>query len=182
MFDQVNFVLGNVQEVQSRLQIQRPDVKLRDPETGETTETKRSNVPDLIQILGALPESSIVEKNASISFRFRRGQPFPGDPALVWTINGTKGELRLVARGGTTLHASAYTEPVTIEVHDYATDKVEQVDWQWEDWQEELPIIARIIGKVYDEYAGEGREKVPTFEDAQKTHQQLEEILSGFEG
>lgn len=163
-------------DAKAHLRVQRPEVKLRDPQTKELVDTKTSNVPDLIVLTSSLLQSKTVEKDASILFRFRRGQPFSGEPALVWTINGEKGEIRLVAQVGTTLHASAYSGPVTIGVHDFETDTVEEVEWSWEDWQAELPMLARSIGKVYDIFAAEGT--VPTFENALQRHQQLEGLLS----
>lgn len=134
-----------------------------------------SNVPDLI-ITTATLESPQSQKGASTLYRFRRGQPFPGEPALVWSINGEKGEIRLVAQDGTTLHASAYSGPVTIELHDYATDKVQIVEWSWEKWQEELPIVARSVGQLYEDFA-EGKQ-VPSFKNALTRHEQLEALLS----
>ena len=154
-------------------------IKLKDLQTQEIVGTVKSNVPDLVIVAGTLSQSDITQKNASFLFRFRRGQPFAGEPDLVWTINGEKGEIRLVAPSGAALHANASTDDLTIEIHDYETDKVESVEWSFEDWQTELPLFARNTGKVYDVYAaGEG--PVPTFGDALVRHEQLEGMLSGW--
>lgn len=137
-------------------------------------------MPDLIVISGNLPESKFAEKDASVLTRFRRGQPFPDEPPLVWTVNGERGELRLIATGGTTLHASAYSAPVTIELHDFETDKVEQVSWDWETWQAELPMISRSIGMVYERLANGDNTGIASFEDALVRHRQLEGFLSNW--
>ncbi|RYP76576.1 hypothetical protein DL771_001645 [Monosporascus sp. 5C6A] len=48
LFDFVQSALGEVQVEHSHLQLQRPDVKIRDVSTGKVVETVRSDVPDLI--------------------------------------------------------------------------------------------------------------------------------------
>jgi hypothetical protein len=113
--------------------------------------------------------------------RFRRGQTFKGDPALVWTIQGTNGEIRLTAKDGTTLHASAYSGPVTIQVHDFATDTVEDVSWEWADWQEELPILARSVGEVYERFASGNGSVLASFDEAGVRHHQLNKLLDAFD-
>ncbi|KAH6877107.1 hypothetical protein B0T10DRAFT_552224 [Thelonectria olida] len=177
LFDQVQHVLGDLSNFKTRVQIQRPNVRIRDPATDKIIETVTSDVPDLVFTAGTLSKSETNDDGASAQIRFRRGQPFPGDPALVWTINGEKGEIRLKSQEGTSLHANAYSGPVTIEVNDFATGKVETAEWKWEDWQEELPILARSVGNVYDKFAEHGIESVASFESATLRHQQLNEII-----
>lgn len=171
VFDQVQHVLGDFLNLQGHFHLQRPQVKIRG-----TDQELTSTVPDLIITTANLPATEQTQKDASVLYRFRRGVPFPGEPALVWTISGEKGEIRLIAKDGTALHASAYSGPVTIELLDFAEDKVRAVDWAWEDWQEELPVISRSVAKLYEHYADGGR--VPTFDDAVKRHEQLEGALS----
>jgi hypothetical protein len=174
----VQHVLGDLDRPSARLQIQRPDFKLRDSETKEVVSTIRSNVPDLIILSGSLPGSEIVQADASVLIRFRRGTPFPGEPDLAWTITGEKGELKLSSYGGTSLHANAYSKPVTIEVHDFSTDDVKNIEWSWEDWQEELPIMARSVAKLYESFY-EGKEAdYPSFETARRRHEQLSGYLA----
>lgn len=175
VFDQVQHVLGDISNLKTRVQIQRPEVKLRDPATDKIVETVTSDVPDLVFTAGTLTSSS--SSSASVSVRFRRGQPFPGDAALVWTINGEKGEIRLKAQEGTSLHANAYSGPVTIEIDDFEKGEVETVAWRWEEWQEELPVLARSVGAVYERFADGEVENLATFESAAVRHQQLNEII-----
>ncbi|KAH8654882.1 hypothetical protein BGZ61DRAFT_434870 [Ilyonectria robusta] len=177
LFDQVQYVLGELSDFKSHVQIQRPNVRIRDPATNKILETIKSDVPDLVFAVGTLSESTTSQDGASVLLRFRRGQPFNGEPALVWTINGEKGEIRLVAQDGTTLHANAYTGPVTIEIHDFETNQVETVEWSWEEWQEGLPVLARSVGAVYEIFADGGIESLPSFDDALLRHQQLTGIL-----
>ncbi|CAG9953771.1 unnamed protein product [Clonostachys rosea f. rosea IK726] len=164
-------------KIKPHTQIQRPEVKISSSVSKEIIETVKTNVPDLVIAVGTVTPSETVQENASVLFRFRQGQPFGNEPALVWTINGTKGELRLTAQAGTTLHAAAYFGSVIIEHHDFATDRVEDIPWAWEDWQEGLPVLARIVGLVYERFAEKVVSGVPTFDDAQKRHKQLEEII-----
>lgn len=88
----------------------------------------KPDVPDLVIATGALSASPIVQEGATLYFRLRRGQPFPGEDPLVWTISGEKGEIRLSSPGGTALQAAAYNKPVTIEVHDHDTDEVQDIE------------------------------------------------------
>lgn len=164
------FVLGEVANIQSRTQIQRPTVQLTDG-NGKVVKEVTTNVPDLVNVTGSLT----AHKDATLSFRYRRGQQFKDTPALTWAVNGEKGEAKLTAWEGAGLNAGGYGKGVTVEVHDFATDTIKNYEWKWEDWQEELPVVARNIAKTYDAFAtGEG---VPTFEEALKRHEQIEAIL-----
>lgn len=177
VFDQVQSILGDATNLQSRVQIQRPNVRIRDPSTQEIVETTKSDVPDLIIATGTLPASDIVAPGATLVTRFRRGQPFPGEPPLVWSINGEKGEIRLTSDSGTALQFSPDANQTRIEVHDYETDKVERVEWAWADWQAELPVVTRSIGSLYDAFADGDDAAVPNFEDAVKRQEQLDGLF-----
>lgn len=97
----------------------------------------------------------------------------------MWTVNGEKGEIRLVSPGGPSLQAGSYTPPVTIEVHDFESDEVEVVDWSWESWQEELPIMARNIAALYERFAaGVVDDATSTFASALERHEQIGSLLS----
>lgn len=172
----MQYVLGEVINSRAHLQVQRPNVKIRDPESKKIVEIVNSNVPDLIFTTASLPESKLVQAGASLLFRLRRGQPFPGEPALVWTIEGEKGEVRVISQD--TISLAAFATSVNIQVHDFETDKVKEVEWSWEDWQLGLPITARGIGMLYDNFAA-GID-VPNFEDAIKRHEQLEGMLGSW--
>lgn len=180
VFDGLQYVLGDLQDATAHLQLQRPETKLLDA-TGKVVDKVTSNVPDLILVNGTLNGADGVQQGATVSLRFRRGEPFKGDPACVWTVNGEKGEVRLTAVNGPTFHAAADNKTVTLEVHDFATDQVETVDWDWSGWARELPMVARGIGSLYDKYAsGENdtTDGVPSFRTALHRHEQLEALLS----
>jgi predicted dehydrogenase len=193
-FDTVQHVLGELEKdpktdttVHGHFQLQRPENKIRGSD-GSIVKTVTSNVPDLILIAGTLPESATVQKGATLHFRYRRGQAFPGDPALTWSINGEKGEIRIVSPATTGLNIGADDPPFTVKHHDFETDEVSDIDWEWADWQKELPVHARNIGGLYEAFAaawegGSGEESYyPTFEHALKRHRQLEELISGWQG
>ncbi|KAK7416075.1 hypothetical protein QQZ08_012130 [Neonectria magnoliae] len=177
IFDQVQHVLGEINDFRTRVQIQRPNVRIRDPATNKVLETIKSDVPDLVFSAGTLSASPTAQEGASVLFRFRRGQPFRGDPALVWSINGEKGEIRLVARDGTALHANAYSGPVTIEVDDFETGQLDPVKWEWEAWQEELPFVSRSVAAVYDKFVEGGVNSIASFDEALVRHRQLNGML-----
>lgn len=182
-FDLVQSVLGEAVSVKGHFQLQRPEGKVFDPATKDALPSVKSDVPDFIIATATLPESPIVQKDATLLYRYRRGQPFPGDPQLVWTINGEKGEIRIISQDAVALSvlAGGARKP-TIEVHDFESNNVENVEWNYQDWQEELglPNPARNVGSLYEAFA-EGKGKgYPTFDDALRRHEQLEEMLESW--
>ncbi|KJZ75304.1 hypothetical protein HIM_05230 [Hirsutella minnesotensis 3608] len=176
LFDQVQHVLGEIVDVHGHLHLQRPEVPLRQHDGAEIIGKTQSDVPDLLIVTGSAASSG-----ARVLLRTRRGQSFPGEPKLVWTISGEKGEVRVSSEQGTSL---ALADPVTIELHDFATDKVETVDWAWEPWQRELPVPARAVAALYEQFAQGGvksqNQRVPSFEDAVRRHIQLNELLEAW--
>lgn len=149
--------------------------------TGSVVNTVTSNVPDLLLVNGTLDGTDNVHKGATVSIRFRRGEPFKGEPGCVWSIYGEKGEIRLTAVNGPTFHAAADKENVFLELHDFETDILEKIDWDWSGWAAELPMVARSIGNLYDKYASgqnDTSDGVPSFRTALHRHQQLENFLS----
>jgi predicted dehydrogenase len=151
--DYIHDVLGEFESFSSRMQIQRPSVKIVDAQ-GSVKRRIESDVPDLLSMHGTLEareESISIAKGAQLSITFRLGPPFKGEPALTWSINGEKGEL-LIAIGGQYLH-SHVIDPISIKFHDHATDEVKEFGWEWQGWQRELPVRARIIAELYERYA-----------------------------
>jgi hypothetical protein len=186
VFDYVQSVVGEAIDVHSRLQLQRPEMKLRDKATNSIVKTVKSDVPDLLTVTGSLSGSEVTQEGASLLVRFRRGQQFKGEPALTWHINCEKGELRLTSPSGTSIHADSYSDPVTIEVHDFATDEVRDIHWEWPRWEEEagLPTVGRSVAKLYDAFYAEavegGPRMYPNFSDAVERHEQLAGLLASW--
>ena len=107
-------------------------------------------------------------------FHFRRGQPFPGTPSLDWRINFENGELRLVSPSGLSLEAA--DDPATIQLHHFDTDKVEDITWDWDELQKEVPVSARaVLTNLYAfaDGVGEGEGWVG-IEDAARRAEQIE--------
>ncbi|KAH8879171.1 NAD(P)-binding protein [Thozetella sp. PMI_491] len=179
IMDSIQFILGEVQESQVRFQLLRPDMKLRDPVTGDIS-TKKSDVPDLIILTGILPESATVNPGATLVVRYRTSAPFKGDPGFIWTVYGEKGELRLVSPAGPGLQANVYFEPVTIEVHDFETSEVKPIAWDWADYQQEYDLHGRSTVSLYEAYAAGDDSKIPTFDYALQRHVQLDSWLQTF--
>jgi len=179
LWDQIQFVHGDASALQSRLHLQFPNSKIRDPETN-IVKTVQSDVPDLIIVTSSLEESAIAQKEATLLVRFRRGQPSFDEPALLWSIIGEKGEIRLTNSGGTGMQATGDTASVRLVVQDFATNKVEQIEWQWEAWQEDLPLYARSVGALYEAFSEGAEKSYPTFEDALKRHEQLDGMLAAW--
>ncbi|KAK4495050.1 hypothetical protein PRZ48_013377 [Zasmidium cellare] len=174
MIDFVHFVLGEYSSSHAHTQIQRPKQSIVNKETGEKRPTI-SDVPDLVSVHGTLQSSSYVEDGASLIVNFRTGPPFPGTLPFVWTINGEKGEIRILSERGPFLQSEASAFDIPVEVEDFSTGQVRKVEWQWEEWQKTLLPRSRNIAKLYDLYA-EGRLHC-TLESAVVRHKQLDAIL-----
>ncbi|GLA19220.1 hypothetical protein AnigIFM62618_006889 [Aspergillus niger] len=175
MIDYVQSVVGDVVAGtdEARTQIQRPRIRIRDPQTQKIVEEVDSDVPDLISVHGSLPESPYTVPGASLVAYFARGQPFPGDPSLSWTLNCEAGAIRLSAPAGISLQADAYQNPATISIHQYATDTVEAVEWTWSEEQLEVPVKARSVQRTLIDFAKGNREGYVSLEDAAGRARQL---------
>jgi hypothetical protein len=177
-FDWVKSVLGKTVDTKGHFQLQRPETKIR--ETDGTFRIVKSDVPDLISITATMEGSPTVQEGATLQARLRRGQPFPGEVPVWLAINGEKGEIRITNSVGTSLHSSADTDTVKIEIYHLESGTVERVQWGWDEWQKELPVAARNVGAVYEEFAKGERGAYPTFEDGLALHEQLEGTIAPF--
>lgn len=175
MIDFIHSVLGEYERSDHHTQIQRPQQTIKNNDG--TTKSWTSDVPDLLSIHGTLQPSPYVAKDASLLIHFRKGPPFPGTKPFVWTIACEKGEIRISSEKTASLQAEGSAHPIPIEIHDFATDRVRIVDWEWEEWQIPLFARGRNIAKLYDLYAEGRMDEIPGFADAVKRHEQLDEIL-----
>ncbi|KZL70890.1 oxidoreductase family protein [Colletotrichum tofieldiae] len=180
LWEYITSTLGDVKEIHSRLQLLRPKVGLTSSKSGAIIDVVESNVPDLAFVTASLIGTDFVQDGASLLMSFRRGQPFPDDPHLTWMILGETGEIKLTAEGGTTPRTMA-SSPVRILWHEFATGQVQEVGWGWESWLQELPFAARGVAALYDAYAQENKKAYSDFEHALKRHNQLEQILGGWQ-
>lgn len=207
MIDYVQSVVGDVMPGTDHvhLGLQRPEVGLRDPATGNIIDRVRSDVPDLLSLhgkchfiwkivnttmdrcnnpsrhlVGTLPESNYIAQNASLVAYFARGQPYPGESSLVWTLNCEKGTIRLNSPSGIALGANAYESPVTISVHHFDTDKVEQIEWSWSEAQLGVPIPSRSMQVCLVSLAEGKKEGYVALEDAAKRARQISRWLESF--
>lgn len=179
VFDWVQSVVGDVQNIQSRCQLLRPKIKVLDAYSGRSMKSIDSDVPDLIDMTGSLVESEHVAKDATFHMRFRKAQPFLGEPALIWTILGEKGEIRLTAGFDTMLQVSQLSD-VKIEVHNHAEQDIERVAFKWEAYSE-LPHLARSYASLYEAYLTGAVGKYPDFDHALKRHIQLDGLLESWD-
>ncbi|PYI09587.1 oxidoreductase [Aspergillus sclerotiicarbonarius CBS 121057] len=163
MIDYVQSVVGDVipGTDQVHTQIQRPRIRILDPQTGTIVETMDSDVPDLLSLHGSLTESPYTVPGASLMAYFARSQPYPGDPLLSWTLNCESGTIRLVAPAGIALH-----DPSTISIHHHATDTVEEIQWTWSKEQREVPAKARSVQRGLINFAARNPEGYVSLEDA----------------
>ena len=179
VFDWVQNVLGDIHNIQSRLQLQRPKIKVQDSYTGWSSKIVESDVPDLIHLTGSLAGSEHIVNNATMHMRFRKAQAFDGEPALVWTIFGEKGEIRLTAAFDTMLQVSQLGD-VKIEIDDHAKHDIERVKFKWDAFLE-LPYLSRSYGSLYEAYATGAVGKYADFDHALKRHTQLDGLLASWD-
>lgn len=145
--------------------IQRPEVNLRGSD-GKIAETVTSDVPDYILIIGE------VASGAPVSIKLRRGQPFKGSPGFLWNIHGELGEIRVTASSPA---FTALDAAVKIEIHNFANDEVEEVKWQWSETS--LPVAARNVGAMYDQFWLGAKGQYPDFNEAVKRHREIEAVF-----
>lgn len=193
MIDYVHEVLGEFASFSARMQIQRPNVTIT-AKDGSTVNNVHSDVPDYLAIHGRLAPGRVdIAEDAILAATFRSGPPFKGTPALLWAINGEKGELLITSPSGPYLMSDSYTISPKIELHDHATDQVTTIEWDWTDWQKDLPIRSRIVGEVYERYArwwengkaatGVPREQdFPRLRDAVDRMKELDLVFQQFDG
>ncbi|KAK4580421.1 hypothetical protein LTR86_000624 [Recurvomyces mirabilis] len=178
MIDFIHSILGEFEHFDSHTQLRRPAQVVYDTQTGAERHTT-SDVPDHVAVHGTLKPSTHVAEGASLVVNFRTGAPFPGTKVFVWVIEGDKGEIRVEADKSSFIQMEASNLAMPIEVHDYGTDKVDKVEWKWDDFLGALPARARNIGRLYDLYA-EGKLKeygVADFEAAVVRHREIDRIL-----
>ncbi len=180
MIDAIHFVLGEYKAFDAHTQIERPNQKIVNRETGQERETT-SDVPDLVSLQGPLTPSQMVTEGASLTVTFRSGPPFPGSKALVWTITGEKGRIRLSNEKTSFVQMEADANAMPIEVESFSSGEVTKASWGWEDWQEPLLARGRNIAKLYDlYYEGKlGEFGAADFDAAVVRHQELDKILYG---
>lgn len=147
VLDSILTVLGPLSpsSIHSKSQIQRPSLGVPDTETQKVTRHITSNVPDLLSLHATLAPSAQTAPNATLAFLFRNGPAFPGDPALTWSINCEKGEIKLVSPTSPFFQFSDNDAAVKIQVHDFASGEVRDVGCEWSKEQIEVPILARDV-------------------------------------
>lgn len=77
---------------------------------------------------------------------------------LTWSINCEHGEIRVVSVTSPFLRFHEGDGPVTIQVHNFDSDEVKDVAWDWSEEQKQVPIIARDIMKSLLDFAGGKKE------------------------
>lgn len=139
--------------VQAKAQIQRPDVRIRNPNTKDTIETVRSDVPDLVSLNARLDSLPRVADDATLSFFFRRGQPFPGTSRVTWILNLEHGEIKVESPTAGFLEQGPDDEPITIHVHRYNDDTIEAIKWSWSSEEAALPLLSRSVSATLFAFA-----------------------------
>lgn len=128
--------------------------------------------------VGALEPSAYTAPGASLSFNFRAGPAFLGTPAFVWTIALEHGEIRVVSPSGSAMEFGP--EPVTIQVHHYESDKVEDVSFDWGEEEDKIRPVAKAVRHCLYAFA-DGKPEVDGWvglEDAEKHAKLIESLFA----
>lgn len=141
-----------ISTVQAKTQIQRPKVPIRDPSKNEITENVTSDVPDLLTFNARMQSSGRVAENATLAFFFRRGQAFPGTPPLTWRINFEHGEIEVASLSSAFLDGDS-EKSITIRIHSFNDDTIEEIKWSTSSEQNELPLMARAVSATLYSFA-----------------------------
>jgi predicted dehydrogenase len=160
-------VLGDFSSFQSLLSNQRPVVKIVKADGSVAKENAEKTNPDHFIIQGSLKSGAV------LSAMIRGGAPFKGSPGLEWSIYGEKGEIRITG-------PSAFIEIFgtnSIQLHDFATDQIEEVALQNGAFAKMGPIN-RNLARVYEAIAAGDKTTLCDFESAVKRHQFIEEVYS----
>ena len=94
----------------------------------------------------------------------------------LWRIHGELGEIWVTASSPTFVSRDANAK---IELHDFAKDAVEEVKWEWEETS--LPVAARHVGGLYDQFSLGADGQYPDFDDAIKRHRYIEALFKSSE-
>ena len=158
----------------AQTQIQWQENNIIDRKTKEVVRTANTNVADLISVHGELasPSGNLIP-GATFSAYYRRGQPFKDEPPLLWYINCEKGEIRLKSTAGTALQASGYDNPPQVQIHHFHSDTVEDIKWEWEKEQLDVPASARSVMRCLYAFAESEIDGWVSIEDAAHRAEQI---------
>ncbi|KAF2999045.1 hypothetical protein E8E14_000010 [Neopestalotiopsis sp. 37M] len=111
LMDCVQYVLGDIENIQARLQLQRPELlavteKHRPYDAALGLEPVESNRPDMIFLHGTLPASEVVAEGATISITYTDRSVALGEPSLEWTFQQKRdtAEIRIRVYGDPTMN------------------------------------------------------------------------------
>lgn len=115
-------------------------------------------MPDYLSFHARLAPSAHAVDDATLSFIFRRGQPFPGTPLVSWTLNFERGEIRVQSPASGFFDADPGDgEKVKFQVYYHEDGRVEDVEWGWSGEQAALPLAARLVSSTLFAFA-DGRD------------------------
>jgi predicted dehydrogenase len=166
LYDSISLVIGELQSLSATTSTQHHTVDVLASGgglgelKGKPLKTVQRTSADQVSFSGLL------ESGAQSSVTAYGGQPFPGEPHLIWRLEGEKGVLDI--RGDSTF-AISMSGNVVIRLHDYESGEVKDI----EHGQEPTGPVGN-VGRLYEAYA-DGR-YVPNWEHAVRRHAWVEAI------
>lgn len=169
-FNYVAVALGELDTFHSILGNQRPIVELIDPQQGgKHVETVQKDTPDQILLQGRL------QSGALLSYHLRGGEPFPGQPGVVWAIYGEKGEIRVT---NPMAMLDMVHDGVSIKLHRFGEKEPQDVELP-KDELADLAHPCQNVGRIYEAYAKGvegGEDGYPNWKKAIARHEFMEEM------
>lgn len=172
-FDALLHALGELEQFNSIMAVQRKAIDIVDRETNTIVEKGRpKNTFDQIAVQGFLPPNNTV--NPVLSYHLRGGKPFPSSQKpLLWRVYGSKGEIEVTASN---VMLNVGSDDVELWVYENGKDAAEKVELNHDEFLAGLPLPGRNIGKLYELFAGKDEGAYPTFEDAVRRHRLIDEM------
>lgn len=144
----------------------------------------------LTTLSGFVKSARTDNEPATLSVHYQRGFPFPGNPALEWTLTGTTGKIRLVDPDGASFETDPGPSGLNIQLWTFDKNTVENVAWGYSDLQLQVPPRARAMQTLLYAYAdakrGVGKDDIrkspewPNIESGAARAAEVEEWLSSF--
>ena len=140
--DYVQYVLGYGFEKapHALLENRMTHIKLIDAAGKVVQEGYPKTADDTIFVSGKL------KNGIPLSLTMRAGEPFKGTPGLDWRIYGEAGEIRVTS--SRPFFQVGY-EDMKIEVHDFASDGVEEVKIPRDEFDKLVGFAPRNVGRLY---------------------------------
>ncbi|SMR42658.1 unnamed protein product [Zymoseptoria tritici ST99CH_1E4] len=163
LYDSISIVVGELQSLAATVSTQTKivDVSPGDGVKGGTPKKIQRTAVDHVSFSGLL------SSGAQSSVVVYGGEPFPGEPHLIWRIEGEKGVLDVRAKHTFAINMSV--GDIKVRLQDFASGEVKEIEIQ-----DDQPGPVGNVGRLYEAFAD--GEKVPDWKDAVMRHSWVDAV------